>query len=220
MPLVATDNQNYFDIADAIREKNGSTDEYRPDEMAEAIRAIAGSAGEEIPALDMPAMYAGGFRYCRENLYTGDFAEVMFMYFEGVADTFLCVVFLMDDFEILSYDPYTTEFTAVGWYSCVMQESNGAWTTADYRNQASTGGNYIKNVKYSTCYLEYGGETLFPVPVMTGLEADSVTFDDDAGTCTVNLATGQTEVLTFVYDDSGNVNGVTVRGRTVTLGGV
>lgn len=40
MAIVTTDNQHYADIADAIREKNGSSDQYRPDQMAGAISDI------------------------------------------------------------------------------------------------------------------------------------------------------------------------------------
>ena len=40
MSIVYTDSQNYTDIANAIRGKNGSSDTYKPDEMAAAITAI------------------------------------------------------------------------------------------------------------------------------------------------------------------------------------
>lgn len=43
MALIFTDDQNYSDIADAIRAKNGSSDTYLPSEMADAIAAISGS---------------------------------------------------------------------------------------------------------------------------------------------------------------------------------
>lgn len=38
--------QTLQDIADAIREKNGSSDTYTPSEMANAIRGIEGGGGE------------------------------------------------------------------------------------------------------------------------------------------------------------------------------
>ena len=45
-----TDTSNYSDIADAIRDKNGSSDTYKPSEMAAAITAIpSGGGGEGIP---------------------------------------------------------------------------------------------------------------------------------------------------------------------------
>lgn len=47
MALVITDTQNYVDIANAIREKNGSEDTYMPSEMAAAIQAITGDGSGE-----------------------------------------------------------------------------------------------------------------------------------------------------------------------------
>lgn len=45
MPKVAVTESYLEDIADAIREKNGLSDTYKPGEMAEAILAIAGGGG-------------------------------------------------------------------------------------------------------------------------------------------------------------------------------
>ena len=49
MAIVTTNDQHYHDIADAIREKNGSDTQYTPAEMAAAIQAISGggSGGNE-----------------------------------------------------------------------------------------------------------------------------------------------------------------------------
>ena len=41
MSIVYTDSQNYTDIANAIRNKKGGSDTYKPDEMAAAINSIA-----------------------------------------------------------------------------------------------------------------------------------------------------------------------------------
>ena len=43
MALILTDDQNYKDIAAAIREKNGSTTTYAPGEMAAAVEGLSGS---------------------------------------------------------------------------------------------------------------------------------------------------------------------------------
>ena len=45
MAIVTTNDQHYHDIADAIREKNGSDTQYTPAEMAAAIQAISGGGG-------------------------------------------------------------------------------------------------------------------------------------------------------------------------------
>ena len=41
MALIKTDSQNYTNIANAIRTLNGSTQQYKPDEMAEALSALS-----------------------------------------------------------------------------------------------------------------------------------------------------------------------------------
>lgn len=48
MAIGITDEKNYQDIADAIREKNGSSDTYTPSEMADAIRGIEGGEGFDL----------------------------------------------------------------------------------------------------------------------------------------------------------------------------
>jgi hypothetical protein len=45
MSIITTDSKHYNDIARAIREKTGSTDTYKPEEMAGAIRGIEGGGG-------------------------------------------------------------------------------------------------------------------------------------------------------------------------------
>ena len=50
MAKVLTDSQHYTDIADAIREKNGESTQYKPSEMASAIQGIQ-SGGGDIDAL-------------------------------------------------------------------------------------------------------------------------------------------------------------------------
>ena len=48
MAKIMTDSKHYTDIANAIREKTGSTDLMRPTEMSEYIRGIQGGGGEDI----------------------------------------------------------------------------------------------------------------------------------------------------------------------------
>lgn len=49
MAIVTTNDQHYHDIADAIREKNGSDTQYTPAEMPAAIQAISGGGEPEPP---------------------------------------------------------------------------------------------------------------------------------------------------------------------------
>jgi len=204
------------DSNEALGEKGGAQADSLT-EIPTCIRGISASgSAPKYPVLEVPAEYLEYVEYCRENLYSGTYADLVV--WEN--DEFIAVSFLMENFSVESYDPYTSELTATGWHTCGYTKATGEWTYADYTDEESPGESFAKNIVFASCEIVYGGQTLFPVGVMTALEADSVTFDDDAGTCTVELATGQTEVLTFTYDDSGEVNGVTVRGRTITLDGV
>lgn len=47
MAIVTTDEANFEDIADAIRERNGSSETYYPSEMATAIRALGDSSASD-----------------------------------------------------------------------------------------------------------------------------------------------------------------------------
>lgn len=214
MSLVATDAQNYSDIADAIRAKNGKATTYKPREMAPAILALTGS---EYPVMEVPDKYKEYVDYCRQNFYSGDFVHLIVWEVED----WVAVSFLMEDFSITEYDVYSTEFKATGWYTCGYTVSTGKWTSHDYRNTVSPGGNYARYIQFASCEIMYGSQKLFPVGVMNEVKINSVAFDDAAGTCTVSLATGQVEVLTFGYDDAGNVISVTdSQGHTTTLAGV
>lgn len=57
MAKVITDEQNYQDIAAAIRAKLGSSDTYTPSEMAAAIGNISGGGGGSSTPLDSEAVY-------------------------------------------------------------------------------------------------------------------------------------------------------------------
>jgi len=57
MTYVITDKQNYEDIADAIRAKNGSQSTYTPSQMATAISNISGS---KIPIISANNLFNNG----------------------------------------------------------------------------------------------------------------------------------------------------------------
>lgn len=223
MAMVLTDNQHYSDIADAIRSKNGKRISYYPSEMAKAIRSIptesGGSSDEEddFPVLRVPDEYREYIEYALDNLYSGNFKNLV------VWDSgeWIAVSFLMNDFDITSYDPYTTEIKATGWFTCGYTKSTGEWTAHDYRNSKSPGGNYVQYIKFASCEIVCGEQKLYPVPVMTEVDVTSQVFDDEAGTLTVTLATGYVETYTYVYDDAGEVIGFTdSHGHTCTLEGI
>lgn len=65
MAYIKTDNQNYINIANAIREKNFSNSTYRPNQMAAAIKAI--SNGIDIDP--QPDIYPDGDTWTRPSNY-------------------------------------------------------------------------------------------------------------------------------------------------------
>ena len=48
MSIVYTDDQYYYDIGNAIREKNGTQITYKPSEMANAVKSISSGASDYI----------------------------------------------------------------------------------------------------------------------------------------------------------------------------
>mgnify|MGYP003291661894 CR=1 FL=1 len=67
---IAIDNSHLTDIANAIRSKNGSTDTYKPREMAEAIATIP-TGGEGFSVLiRRPKKVSIGFSFSTETEVT------------------------------------------------------------------------------------------------------------------------------------------------------
>lgn len=64
---------------------------------------------------------------------------------------------------VTEYDYDTTEFRSRGWLNYSVNKSSGVQEINDYRSTASPGGNFAKNIKYSTVYISYNELTLFPV---------------------------------------------------------
>lgn len=58
-----------------------------------------------------------------------------------------------DDFSIIDYDPATTEFKAIGWRRVSWHttgESAGTFSTKSFLDEASTGWNYLNNIRRCT----------------------------------------------------------------------
>ena len=97
-------------------------------------------------------------------LYTGDYKNMAIL----ESTNKLNVAFLMDDFQVLTYDEASTEFTAKGWLYCEYTKSNQTWRIVDYTVQASTGQNYVKHIRYSSVYWEYNGQVIWPFGMSGG----------------------------------------------------
>lgn len=66
---------------------------------------------------------------------------------------------------ITEYNAATTEFSSYGWVGYQYEKATEERTPQDYRLAESPGGNFAKNIKYATFYIEYNGMTLFPVGI-------------------------------------------------------
>lgn len=66
---------------------------------------------------------------------------------------------------ITSYNAATTEFSSYGWVGYQYEKATEERTPQDYRLAESPGGNFAKNIKYATFYIEYNGMTLYPVGI-------------------------------------------------------
>lgn len=208
-----TDEANYQAIADAIREKTGGTDTYTPAEMAGAVRALSGSA---YPVMEVPEEYLEYVQYAAGNLYTGSYDHLAVLDREDE----ISVAFLMPEFVILEFDEATGEFNASGWVCCTYVKASGEWTISDMRETA--GSSYARNIVYASCPIVYGAQTLFPLPIYTECDITGVNMDNfENGSFTVTYASGNSEEITLLYDDSGAVVGVQDSlGNQVTVEGV
>ena len=68
---VVTDDKHYHDIGEAIREKNGTETQYKPSEMADAVRAIESGGGGADDAWEQ-AEYAFSNGFTKYNSYFAD----------------------------------------------------------------------------------------------------------------------------------------------------
>lgn len=128
-------------------------------------------------------------------LYTGAYENMAIL----EDNNFLAIVFLMSDFALTDYNATTTEFKAQGWLSCALNKAQETWAVTDWRDTPSTGGNYVKNLRYSSVYWVYNGEVIWPVGMGKGTsEFITVTVTEGAPNVVrvpVNLAVTTSVVL-------------------------
>ena len=113
--------------------------------------------------VQVPAQYQSYWEQAR-TLYTGAYANLAIMEDE----THLVVAFLMANFTVLTYDSATTEYTAQGFVACTYLKESQSWGMTDYRTEGTTGGTFLKNVRFSTELWTFGGETVWPLPWKEG----------------------------------------------------
>ena len=158
--IIVAERQDFIDVANAIRTKAGSSVQLSfPEGMIEAIENIKiGSSGGGSPSgsitlkpdfLDIPEIYKPYIAYAKRQ-YIGSYEYLAVLdWREHVA-----VMFILDNFGIDEYEPEMSEFKAHGWISYSYDRNTEEWTFNDWRNETSTGGNYVMNIKYSSTYWE------------------------------------------------------------------
>lgn len=132
----------------------------KAENIADGI-TIYGVEGRLPPAAstDIPSYYQSYVDFAKANLYTGEYANL----FIAESNSIVTVDFMMSNFTVASYNSTTTEFTASGWFSCAYNKSTGTWITTDYRSTTSTGGNYIKNIRYCATKIFYNAVAIYPI---------------------------------------------------------
>ena len=121
---------------------------------------------------------------------------------------------------ITDYNPATTEFSSYGWVGYQYEKATEERTPQDYRLAESPGGNYAKNIKYATFYIEYNGMTLFPVGVNCYPDTVAIDYSNfDNGSFTETLETGDTlEYTVKEFDTEGRpIEITTPNGATVEV---
>lgn len=102
---------------------------------------------------------------------------------------------------ITSYNAATTEFSSYGWVGYQYEKATEERTPQDYRLAGSPGGNFAKNIKYATFYIEYNGMTLFPVGINSYPDTTAIDYSAwDSGSFTETLETGDTVSYTVAFN--------------------
>lgn len=121
---------------------------------------------------------------------------------------------------ITSYNAATTEFSSYGWVGYQYEKATEERTPQDYRLAESPGGNFAKNIKYATFYIEYNGMTLFPVGINNYPDTTAIDYSNfDNGSFTETLETGDTlEYTVKEFDTVGRpIEITTPNGATVEV---
>lgn len=142
-------------------------------------------------------------------LYTGEYENMAILEW----NEHLAIVFMMSDFAVTEYNEAATEFKAQGWVSCSFNKLTDNWTFTDWRNEPSTGGNYVMNIRYSSVYWYYNGQIIWPFGMSGG----------GGGGAGLNIAYGDTapEDTTKLWVKAAEPNAVEVTtGKSFSAGGI
>lgn len=131
----------------------------KPENIAAGV-TIYGVTGTMTPQSNMikiPPEYEGLFAEARQ-LYDGDYSGLMIL----EQDDAVAFGFMLNGFNIESYDDDNTEFTASRWVYVAYNKVTKVWKKEDWTSGTSNGNSYIRNIRYCDRYLYYQTKLVYP----------------------------------------------------------
>lgn len=126
MALILTDDQNYKDIAAAIREKNGSTTTYAPGEMAAAVEGLSGS----------------GALYIHSVTLLVDASQTQSLVFVSAQSTKFTFDSLKEHYKGKTIYAASAESGSTNYNTYFSVNGEGTIITVGYESQMGSGGNF------------------------------------------------------------------------------
>lgn len=121
--------------------------------------AVEGKIGSTPLGQTMTAFQASFVEEAIERYFDESYSGVII----AETDTLISAIFIQDDFEILTHDPVTTDYTAQGHTVVTWSKETDEWDMEDWRDSASTGGNYSRNFVYADRYVLYDDCVIYPL---------------------------------------------------------
>ncbi len=157
MGEVRTDEQNYIDIANAIREKNGSDETYKPREMAAAISNISGGGGSGLDIYSETETMIGYWtdgKPLYRKVVKYDISSISVTYFDLPFDMKTNLVKDIRGYWKDKDDESVGKFPLV--FNMGTSNTFCSWYTNDVGIHVDVGGGWSRNnVKYAVIILEY-----------------------------------------------------------------
>lgn len=126
MALILTDDQNYKNIAAAIREKNGSTTTYAPGEMAAAVEGLSGS----------------GALYMHSVTLLIDASQGQSLVFVSTQSTKFTFDSLKERYKGKTINAASAESGSTNYNTYFSVDGEGTIVTVSYESQMGSGGNF------------------------------------------------------------------------------
>lgn len=174
---------------------------------------IFGVVGTREIGLQIPEEYAALFLEAKNLCLASyeDFMENEWVHtFVAESDTYITIGFAAESgIAVSSYDAGTTEYSSEGWVGCLYGKDGGEMTAQDYRQESSQGGNFGKNLRYSSCYIMCGDVCLFPTGAAAYPAVTAIDYGNwDSGSFTETLESGEVLSYSVDFDSEGRPIGI------------